>query len=83
MTDCVLEIRKTRRLLMQSPDPILQVIIDNIMTLEVLFQSEVLTGNRTLTEIAMKHADTTMANHIRPDGQLPRRSSCYKLTVVC
>ncbi|KAF8352269.1 Six-hairpin glycosidase-like protein [Amanita rubescens] len=39
-----------------------------MMTMELLFQSAALTGNRTLTEIAMKHADTTMANHIRPDG---------------
>jgi len=51
-----------------SPDPVFQVIIENMMTMELLFQSAALTGNRTLTEIAMKHADTTMANHIRPDG---------------
>ncbi|KAK7049399.1 hypothetical protein VNI00_006000 [Paramarasmius palmivorus] len=42
-----------------------RVIIDNMMNLEVLFASEELTGNKTLREIAIKHADTTMKNHIR------------------
>ncbi|KAF8626251.1 hypothetical protein AX15_004929 [Amanita polypyramis BW_CC] len=52
-----------------SPDPIFeQVIIDNMMNLEVLFQSAALTGNNTLRDIAITHADTTMINHIRPDG---------------
>ncbi|KAF9265801.1 glycoside hydrolase family 88 protein [Marasmius fiardii PR-910] len=45
-----------------------RVIIDNMMNLELLFVSADLTGNKTLREIAMKHADTTMNNHIRPDG---------------
>ncbi|OJT11143.1 Unsaturated glucuronyl hydrolase, partial [Trametes pubescens] len=45
-----------------------QVIIDNMMNLEVLFASEALTGNHTLREIAISHADKTMVNHIRPDG---------------
>jgi hypothetical protein len=39
-----------------------------MMNLEVLFQSEELTGNHTLREIAISHADTTMKNHIRADG---------------
>jgi hypothetical protein len=47
----------------------LQVIIDNMMNLEVLFQSADLTGNVTLRNIATTHADTTMKNHIRTDGQ--------------
>ncbi|KAI0691019.1 glycoside hydrolase family 88 protein [Cytidiella melzeri] len=45
-----------------------QVIIDNMMNLEVLFQSANLTGNHTLIDIATSHADKTMVNHIRPDG---------------
>ena len=39
-----------------------------MMNLDVLFQSEELTGNRTLREIAIRHANTTMKNHIRHDG---------------
>uniref|UniRef100_A0A0W0F0L4 Cation efflux protein transmembrane domain-containing protein n=1 Tax=Moniliophthora roreri TaxID=221103 RepID=A0A0W0F0L4_MONRR len=38
------------------------------MNLEVLFVSEKLTGNKTLGEIARRHVDTTIGNHIRPDG---------------
>ncbi|KAK2460626.1 hypothetical protein APHAL10511_007096 [Amanita phalloides] len=51
-----------------SPDPVFEVIIDNMMNLEVLFQSAALTGNDTLRYIAERHANTTMVNHIRPDG---------------
>ncbi|PFH52460.1 glycoside hydrolase family 88 protein [Amanita thiersii Skay4041] len=51
-----------------APDPDFQVIIDNMMNLEVLFQSALLTGNQTLRNIAISHADTTMLNHIRNDG---------------
>lgn len=51
-----------------APDPDFQVIIDNMMNLEVLFQSADLTGNNTLRKIAITHADTTIKNHIRPDG---------------
>ncbi|KAK0185933.1 glycoside hydrolase family 88 protein [Armillaria mellea] len=44
------------------------VIIDNMMNLNVLMTSAHLTGNSTLRDIAISHADTTMKNHIRPDG---------------
>ncbi|KIJ44224.1 glycoside hydrolase family 88 protein [Sphaerobolus stellatus SS14] len=44
-----------------------QVIIDNMMNLEVLFAAADLTGNQTLRDIAITHADTTMKNHFRPD----------------
>ncbi|KAK0224995.1 glycoside hydrolase family 88 protein [Armillaria nabsnona] len=44
------------------------VIIDNMMNLNVLMVSAKLTGNSTLEDIAISHADTTMKNHIRPDG---------------
>jgi len=52
-----------------SADPTdFKIIIDNMMNLEVLFQSEELTGNHTLREIAIRHADLTMKNQIRADG---------------
>ncbi|CAK5280944.1 unnamed protein product [Mycena citricolor] len=52
-----------------TSDPTLfQVIIDNMMNLEVLWVSYKLTGNATLRHIAETHANTTMKNHIRPDG---------------
>ncbi|KAJ7684560.1 glycoside hydrolase family 88 protein [Mycena polygramma] len=44
------------------------VIIDNMMNLEILWVVYGLTGNTTLRDIAVKHADTTMKNHIRSDG---------------
>ncbi|KAG9127201.1 hypothetical protein FRC07_000246 [Ceratobasidium sp. 392] len=44
-----------------------RVIIDNMMNLELLIISSKLTGNRTLYNIATKHANTTMVNHIRPN----------------
>lgn len=46
-----------------------QVIIDNMMNLEVLFASANLTGNDTLRQIATSHADKTMQNQIRDDGE--------------
>jgi hypothetical protein len=52
-----------------STDPMqFPVIIDNMMTLEVLFNTADLTGNDTLREIAKSHANKTMMNHVRPDG---------------
>lgn len=53
---------------MQQKPIFFKVIIDNMMNLEVLFHSQALTGNSTLGKIAVAHADTTMLNHIRPDG---------------
>ena len=41
-----------------------------MMNLEVLFQSADLTGNDTLRDIAISHANTTIKNHIRSDGTL-------------
>jgi len=64
-----------------------QVIIDNMMNLEVrhlashrythsgspqvLFAAADLNGNQTLRDIAVRHADTTIINHFRPDGNRP------------
>ena len=47
------------------------VIIDNMMNLELLFEATALSGDSTFYNIAVKHADTTMAHHFRPDN------SCY------
>jgi hypothetical protein len=54
-----------------TPDPTdFVVIVDNMMTLEVLFNAADLTGNDTLRQFAISHADKTMMNHIRADGAL-------------
>ncbi len=44
------------------------VIIDNMMNLELLFWASKNGGDRSLYDIAVKHALTTMKNHVRPDG---------------
>ncbi len=44
------------------------VIIDNMMNLEMLFEATRLTGDSTFHKIAVRHADTTMEHHFRPDG---------------
>lgn len=44
------------------------VIIDNMMNLELLFWSAENGGSEHLREIAIRHAETTMKNHVRPDG---------------
>lgn len=43
------------------------VIIDNMMNLELLFAATRLTGDSSFYRIAVTHANTTMANHFRPD----------------
>lgn len=47
------------------------VIIDNMMNLELLFEATALTGDSTYYNIAVSHADKTLANHFREDN------SCY------
>ncbi len=44
------------------------VIIDNMMNLEMLLWVAKETGNDTLRQIAVKHAQTTIKNHFREDG---------------
>lgn len=44
------------------------VIIDNMMNLELLFYASKVTGNQKYHDIAVRHADTTLANHFRDDG---------------
>jgi hypothetical protein len=43
------------------------VIIDNLMNLELLFYGARLSGDRQLYDIAVTHANTTLANHFRND----------------
>jgi hypothetical protein len=43
------------------------VIIDNMMNLELLFFASRVTGNPYYKDIAIKHAETTLKNHFRPD----------------
>ena len=44
------------------------VIIDNMMNLEMLFRATQITGDSVYHKIAVDHANTTLANHFRPDG---------------
>ncbi|HOZ98067.1 MAG TPA: glycoside hydrolase family 88 protein [Niabella sp.] len=43
------------------------VIIDNMMNLEMLFFASKVSGDDRYKNIAIKHAETTMKNHFRPD----------------
>ena len=43
------------------------VIIDNMMNLELFFKVSEMTGDPAYKEIAMSHADKTLANHYRDD----------------
>ena len=44
------------------------VIIDNMMNLELLLWAARSGGDPMLKEIALAHADTSLTNHLRPDG---------------
>jgi hypothetical protein len=44
------------------------VIIDNMMNLELLFWAARQTGDRSFYDIAVSHADRSLADHFRPDG---------------
>lgn len=43
------------------------VIIDNMLNLELLFETTRLTGDSSFHKIAVSHANTTMKNHFRAD----------------
>ena len=45
------------------------VIIDNMLNLELLFETTKLTGDSSFYKIAVSHANTTMKNHFRPGLQ--------------
>lgn len=44
-----------------------RVIIDNMMNLELLTWASKASGDPSFADIAIKHANTTMKNHFRPD----------------
>ena len=44
------------------------VIIDNMMNLELLFNGAKFASDLSLRELAITHANTTLANHFRPDN---------------
>ncbi len=44
------------------------VIIDNMMNLEFLYEVGKMTGNQTMMDAAVSHADKTLENHFRPDN---------------
>lgn len=44
------------------------VIIDNMMNLELLYWASKETGDSVFAAVASKHAETTLANHFRPDN---------------
>ena len=44
------------------------VIIDNMMNLELLFETSLHTGDSTYYHIAVEHANTTLKNHFRADN---------------
>lgn len=44
------------------------VIIDNMMNLEMLFEATRISKDSVFHKIAVKHANTTLKNHFRPDG---------------
>lgn len=50
-------------------------IMDNMINLEMLFWASKNGGDKSLYDIAVKHAETTMKNHFRPDH------SCYHVAV--
>ena len=43
------------------------VIIDNMMNLELLFLASKLSGDQSFRNVAIRHAETTLKNHYRPD----------------
>lgn len=49
------------------------VTINNLMNLELLFKATELSGDSLYFNIAVSHADRTLAEHCRPDG------SCYNV----
>ncbi len=43
------------------------VIIDNMMNLELMFKATEISGDQTFFDMAVSHADKTLAHHFRPD----------------
>jgi hypothetical protein len=60
----------------------IQVIIDNMMNLQLLFAAMSLNNNSTFRDIAISHADRTIKNHIRKDGKRLRSQTDLKPTLI-
>lgn len=58
-----------------DPEKDFLVIIDNMMNLDLLYYASQISGNNKYAEVATIHAETTLANHFRPDN------SSYHLVV--
>ena len=48
--------------------PEFEVIMDTMMNSELIFRAYDLTGDTNFYNMAVSHAETTMLNHVRPDG---------------
>ncbi|WP_390409158.1 glycoside hydrolase family 88 protein [Lacticaseibacillus jixiensis] len=46
------------------------VIIDSLMNIPLLYWASAVTGDSRFKQMAMQHADTVLANHIRADGSV-------------
>lgn len=46
------------------------VIIDSLMNINILYWASQVTGDPRFTQMAVAHADTVLANHLRPDGSV-------------
>lgn len=46
------------------------VIVDNMLNLELLFETTKITGDSIYHKIAVQHANTTLKNHFRPDNSI-------------
>lgn len=51
-----------------SKDRDFLVIIDNMMNLDLLYEASIISGDNKYSDIATKHAETTLAKHMREDG---------------
>lgn len=51
-----------------GPEGQVTVIVDNLVNLELLFSAARLAGREDWSDIAVRHALTTAAEHVRPDG---------------
>lgn len=55
----------------ESRDWLFPVIIDNMINLELLMEAYKMSGDSTLRQIAISHADKTMKHHYRKDMSCP------------
>lgn len=51
-----------------DPKTVGQVIVDSLMNLSILYWASLVTDDPAFAQIATRHADTVLANMVRPDG---------------